>query len=559
MLRALLGSAAFLALSVSVSWAGQCPSIGPAPRLPVSAKGYETLPNHSLDKDGVLAFDYGAAYNNLGKHNDPYFVSIYALTLYRDWLNSSCTDEQLKRKFLIQVEWLNKSAEWRGDLAVWAHPFENSYYHLKPGWISGIGQSRIASALYRAGAVTGDGKFARTADGAMLTYLRPTTDGGVVNIDGDVTWIEEAPDPNGRSYKVLNGHITALSGIYDVFQITKDPRWKEVFDRGVAAVKRDIPKFDAGFASAYSLDSPSSARPIANLKDYNILHVSQLLWLYEVDRDPMFLYWASRFQAYELNTDTLSASNSINAKDFGPDKAAGLYYNHYWSTGTYPTTFTLSMKRPEALSRVAIDGHILPTSPSYFDVELLLGNNIVWKHSVEGIRKQNIDIDVPVTGKVDSVRLILKRTVADEVMALTAVAAVRAERPFAPISRDCNYRPDSSKSPIRYNVDRAFDRDTQSVMEIYCPGFIVFPTNGANQFQIDGKIADGATIKIKTSTDLLNWSNPVEVPANAPWNIPTDATFVEIEHSDSISIIREIKFRYPSDWPWPLEFLNPEH
>lgn len=559
MLRSVLAGVAFAALTTSTAWAAVCPSIGPAPRLPSSARAYESLPIHSISSNGVLAFDYGATYNNLGKHNDPYFVSIYALTLYRDWLNSDCDDSEMKRKFLVQVEWLNQNAEWRGDLAVWSHPFENSFYHLKPGWISGIGQSRIASALYRASAVTGDPKFAKTADGAMSTYLRPTTKGGVVNLDGDVTWIEEAPDPNGRSYKVLNGHVTALSGIYDVFQITKDPRWKEVFDRGVAAVKRDIPQFDAGFASAYSLDSPSSARPIANLKDYNILHVSQLLWLYEVDHDPVFLYWASRFQAYELNSDTLSASNSINARDFGPDKAAGLYYNHYWSTGTYPTTFTLSMKRPEALSRVSIDGHILSSSPSYFDVELRLGDSVVWKKNVEGTRKQNIDIDVPVTAKVDSVRLTLKRSVADEVMALTAVAAVRAERPFAPISRDCNYRPDSSKSPIRYNVDRAFDHDPTSAMEIYCPGFIVFPTNGASKFQIDGKIAGGATIKIKTSTDMLNWTAPAEIPASAEWDIPSEAKFVQIDHTDTISAIREINFRYPSDWPWPLEFLNPQH
>jgi len=531
-----------LVLTASAASA-HCPNLGAAPRLPVSAAGYEKIYRHSLREDGVLVFDYGGEYNNLGKHPDPYFISVYALSLYRDWLNTKCQDEVLLNKFMIQARFLASSAEWRGDMAVWSHPFENSFYHLDPGWISGIGQARIASALYRAYAVTQDKQFKLTADGAMLTYLRPLTEGGVVTIEDHVTWIEEAPDPKGRSYKILNGHLTALSGILDVWRITKDPRWRTILERGVDAVRRDIAKFDAGFSSAYSLGSPSDKRPIAARKDYNVLHVSQLLWLYELDGDPTFLYWASRFQAYEMNADKYSAMHSIDPKNHGPDQVAALYYDRYWSSSSLPVSFTITLTHARLINRIAIDGHTLETSPSDFDTSLLLNGASSWSTRTSGNSDKNIDIKIDPPVMANEVRIDFTKTVSDEILAINAIAAVRAQPEFAPVSSECNYRPDSTYTPLRYNVDRAFDGDTNSKMMIYCAGYIVFPVpEGKSTFWIDADHDRSEKVTYQVSDSMKRWSRIRASNIDAPIRIPPNAKFVMIRHSGGIKSINEIRF-----------------
>ena len=535
-------AAALLPLGMSMSLA-DCPSVGAAPRLPASSSSYEKVARHSIREDGVLVFDYGGEYNNLGKHPDPYFISVYALTLYRDWLNTKCQDDSLLEKFLIQTRFLNTAAEWRGDMAVWSHPFENSFYHLAPGWISGIGQARIASALYRAHAVTHDNQFKATADGAMLTYLRPSTDGGVVTLEDNVTWIEEAPDPKGRSYKILNGHLTALSGVLDVWQITKDDRWKTILDRGVDAVRRDIAKFDAGFSSAYSLDSPSDKRPIAARKDYNVLHVSQLLWLYELDGDPTFLYWASRFQAYEMNADKYSATTSIDPKGHGPDQVAALYYDRYWSSSSLPVSFTITMPSAQPVNRIAIDGHTTESSPSVFNTSLLLNGQLVWSRETKGNGEKNIDVNVNPPTLADEVRLDFLKTISDPVLAINAIAAVRDRPEFAAVSSECNYRPDSSYTPMRYNVDRAVDGRKDSKMRVYCAGFLVTPIPiGTYQVVVLSEPARGTTLRYRTSDDMLHWSDEDKIPTGLSWVNKRNSRFLMITHGDDIASIREVRF-----------------
>ncbi len=279
-----------------LSWAGtaRAADIGVAPMTQQgSSSEYGKRGKFSIGDDGVLLYDYGAKYDGLGKWRNPFFISHYAHILYGEWLRDGHSEEA-KRRLLIQADYLLKSATARGDALVWTYPFKNTKYHLAPGWISGIGQSRIAGILARAHAMTGREEFRDAARRAMNVYLKPLTEGGVTTKVGDTIWIEEAPDPSGRSFKILNGHITGLSGVLDYYQITGDAIWKDVFDRGVDAVRRDIAHFDLGHTSLYALgyvEEPMKARR----DTYHRLHIRQLLWLESVTGDAYFAEWASRF------------------------------------------------------------------------------------------------------------------------------------------------------------------------------------------------------------------------------------------------------------------------
>jgi len=204
-------AASFMALawSLTPAYGKICAKYPAAPRtIHASAAEYASSGKFSLDDEQILVFDYKTAYDGLGKFRNPYFISNYANALYRDYLNSNCEDEDLKARLLKQANYLVQSAVYKNGMALWKYPFPNTHFDLPPGWISGIGQARIASILWRVYGLTGDKKYKKTAYAGMEVYKHTLKDGGVITRDGAVTWIEEYPSHDGRSYRVLNGHIT---------------------------------------------------------------------------------------------------------------------------------------------------------------------------------------------------------------------------------------------------------------------------------------------------------------------------------------------------------------
>ncbi|MGE3228636.1 MAG: D-glucuronyl C5-epimerase family protein [Hyphomicrobium sp.] len=285
-------SAILAFLCALADWAGAA-EIGPHPYIGrTSAAAYEKSKGFSVREDGILVFDYGKKYGGLGKWANPYFVSKYAHFLYGEWLENK--DEDKKRRFLIQADYLLHSAVQRGESLVWIYPFRNHVYDLAEGWISGIGQSWIAGVLARAHALTGRSEYRDAAEKAMSVYLKPLEQGGVITIVGDTIWIEEAPDHSGHSFKILNGHISALTGVLDYYRITGASVWKDIFDKGVDAVRQDIADFDIVHTSLYALGYVHKPLP-APVDKYHLGHVLQLLWLADVTGDEVFVKWASRF------------------------------------------------------------------------------------------------------------------------------------------------------------------------------------------------------------------------------------------------------------------------
>src|SRR6185503_2851415 len=97
----------------------------------------------------------------------------------------------------------------------------------------------------RAHQQTEDARFLDAAVRAFSSFLRPTATGGVTFSDtrGDV-WIEEylvSPPTH-----ILNGFLWALWGVYDYCVATSDPRARELFDRAVNTLVRNLNSYDLG-------------------------------------------------------------------------------------------------------------------------------------------------------------------------------------------------------------------------------------------------------------------------------------------------------------------------
>lgn len=336
-----------------------------------TAAEYAKKDRRSLDENGVLVFDYGRAYDSLGKWHNPLFIARYAHTLYKDWHQSGYTDESLKANFLVQARFLVSSFEERDGMACWSYPFENTYFGVEPGWISGIGQSHIAGVLLRAWSLTGEPHFRDVAMKALEPYFRPMASGGVVTDDERGFWVQEVASPEAKVFCILNGHITGILGLLDIATITGDDTLLALFHRGVTTVRDHLSQFDAGFSSFYSLEVRDGDLPkIAPRGGYNAIHAWQLEQLFEITGDLAFKHMADRFRRYEETNDARIAKGSTNPLTHGPAEAAGWFGNRYWSHRKFPTWYEVHMSGDEPLDGVFIAAHTLKGAPRSLTVSL---------------------------------------------------------------------------------------------------------------------------------------------------------------------------------------------
>ncbi|TEA77864.1 D-glucuronyl C5-epimerase family protein [Allopusillimonas ginsengisoli] len=511
-----------------------------APRtLNAAASEYASSGKFGLDENGILVFDYGTAYDGLGKFRNPYFISNYANALYRDYLNTKCQDDELKNQFLMQADYLMRSAIYENDMALWQYPFKNDAFNLPPGWISGIGQARIASVLVRAFGMTGDEKYKKVAYDGMEVYKHGLINGGVVSRDKDVTWIEETPSHDGTSYKILNGHITALSGILDFAGLTNDSQWEDLYQRGIAAVRRDLPLFDAGFTSYYSLGQSGIDRLVAPRGDYNALHVDQLLWLYEHTEDSFFLEWASIFQAYELNGFTYTAKGSVDPVNHGPSQAASLYGNKYWSHAQFPTWIQVDLPEKSTVEGIWIDGNGEKASPRDFSVQAMIDGQ--WKElsNIKNNQSKRVVLHWSNPVSTQSLRLNIENDNGNKNVALQSVAPLISKKRYAAITNACNYK---IRGDFHYNVNAVLDGDDRTSMTIYCPGWIIVPNmKNKNNLLISALGPEDAVIEIYYSMMIGDWKplgkyrlddlKKIRLPKNR---------FIEIKFGNELTEIKSI-------------------
>lgn len=350
-----------------------------APR--VSAEDYvASNPRFSIDEDGVLVTDYGEMYGGLGKWHNPLFIAVFANALYAELVKGNAEKE---RQFLRQAEWLRDKSVDRSGMAVWEYPFSTSQIP-EPGWISGLTQGVVLSVLVRAHALTGNPEYLEVAERAFEVFETLVEDGGVVTPTSDNgAFYEEVAQAGAGSGKVLNGHIGALVGLWDYYLYTRDQRVLAAFNRGVQGLRETLGQFDAGGTSHYRLDPPE----LANIGGYNRQHVAQLLWLYEVTEDPLFLQYALRFNAYESSPyRVIAVKGATNPVTHGMENLYlryGQVGHTYWSHNEFPTWVELDLGSPRILTGFTVfSGGLESAFPKDYDIDFSLDREL-WGDTIE--------------------------------------------------------------------------------------------------------------------------------------------------------------------------------
>lgn len=236
---------------------------------------------YSSDEKGVFIFEH----NTIVYYN-PCAIAEYALILFAKLVESNYGDSHLKREFSNQVDWLlNNYTDISPNSVAWIYKYPNQ----KP-FISGISQGMIISVLLRSYQLFQEKEHLDLAWKSYNLLITKLENGGLLDDTAPFDfWFEE----HIESPKILNGHIYALLGIYDLYRVTRKPDVKISFDKGCESIKKNIKMFDLGFFTKYDAFSKYPAN-----NSYHYTHITLFKILFLITKDDFFNKYAIKFHKY---------------------------------------------------------------------------------------------------------------------------------------------------------------------------------------------------------------------------------------------------------------------
>ena len=158
----------------------------------------------------------------------------------------------------------------------------------QPGIPCAMNQGEAISIMVRAYSYTNDVIFINTAESLLNAFSHPFGKKGVTQIIENKIWFLEG----GKL--ILNGHIYAMLGLYDLFTASENKKAKLLFEEGINSVAHFLPSFDARFWSWYWMDHPKYMASAM----YHNLHTCQLKILYNLSGENLFNEHAHKFEKY---------------------------------------------------------------------------------------------------------------------------------------------------------------------------------------------------------------------------------------------------------------------
>ena len=200
----------------------------------------------------------------------------------------------------------------------------------KPPWTSSISQGTAVQALARAGQLLADPSLTALAQQGLAAFEQAPPAG------------VRQETPNGPFYLiysfnpkelVINAHLQALVGLYDLAQITGDPRALGLFQQGDAEAQAVLPSYDTGAWSMYDQSHESDL-------SYHDLVTGFLQNLCKRTTTAIYCDTATRFKAYRKTAPvTAPVTKTIRAGaaaklTFNVDKIARVGVTVLDSSGT---------------------------------------------------------------------------------------------------------------------------------------------------------------------------------------------------------------------------------
>jgi hypothetical protein len=244
-----------------------------------------------LDGNGIPM----AWYRVTGAVYWPPYIAWYGLVQLGHYLRRG--DEANLSAFLKQVSWLEENAVWRSDGAVvWPMNFDypNGAVLLKAPWISAYAQGLAISALVRGWRLTQRPELLELLKNSAKVFELDVKDSGVrVCLDGRTLYTEV---PGGPIPGILDGFMTSLIGLYDLYVETQDAAVGRLFKDGVDGLKYALPRWDYG-----SKWSWYGCRAYLSPPAYHNLNCVLLDVLARLSGEPLLADYAQRWSPRQLS------------------------------------------------------------------------------------------------------------------------------------------------------------------------------------------------------------------------------------------------------------------
>lgn len=208
----------------------------------------------------------------------------YGLAAYDLYLLSNEQDADALEKMKSCAEWAVKNQQNDGAWVTFAYENPNMPY-------SSMAQGEGVSLLIRAYIASGNEQYMNAARKAVDFMLLPIEKGGTTLYVRDAVYFYECP----QEPLILNGWIFSIWGLLDYWKFTKDSKSKDVLDKTLKTLERDLPSYDLGYWSKYE-DKKKIASPF-----YHKLHVAQLRVMYDLTGKDVYKDYANRWERFSNN------------------------------------------------------------------------------------------------------------------------------------------------------------------------------------------------------------------------------------------------------------------
>jgi D-glucuronyl C5-epimerase-like protein len=136
----------------------------------------------------------------------------------------------------------------RGGGLAWEYYF--TFDGGKPPWVSGLAQGTGLQAIARAATKLGRlPELLPTIQQGLTLFEQPPPTGVRIRTASGAHYVQYSFWP---SLRVLNGFVQSLNGLFDVAQLTGDPRAAQLFADGDREARVEVPTYDTGAWSLYS-------------------------------------------------------------------------------------------------------------------------------------------------------------------------------------------------------------------------------------------------------------------------------------------------------------------
>jgi hypothetical protein len=169
-------------------------------------------------------------------------------------------------------------------------------YDLKPPWLSAMAQAESSAVLLKAHELTADRKYLNTAKKLLNVLFIEVQDGGVTyKTEKDGWWYELfAQNRSQDEPRVLNGMLITVLAVHDYYKRTNDSDAKYLFDKGVLALRKNLPKYDYSGTYTFYDACCGNLTPV----DYHEIVISTLSQLYNITNEQIFKFYYDNWKNY---------------------------------------------------------------------------------------------------------------------------------------------------------------------------------------------------------------------------------------------------------------------